>query len=266
MIQKQEIIDLLENDTLYKLIAERSELENILTSDYYLNDINRNKYYSPTDLAEWFDVTDGQIRYYIKPFFDYIFHEDEDTPLSEKTLRLGFKSILKVRMILLLKEEFKVNGLKHVLEDTPRLVKKTNMGLKTLDEDTEEIKLILKQILNTGVFEISSTEKGIEVNLSPTLKKQLDDTTKLQKLLAENNERAIAAQKQLVVSFENEKIALEERLDNHLEHQVALLEEAEKAYHNNFHYNILSKLFRSEHIEIEKRQFILDFIKNKKNA
>ena len=66
-------------------------------------------------MANWFEVTDAQLRYYIKPFEEYLFNGQAMNPTTANLIRLDFKAILKLRMILLLKDEYRVKGLKQLL-------------------------------------------------------------------------------------------------------------------------------------------------------
>ncbi|MFF5996042.1 hypothetical protein AAGS61_15015 [Lysinibacillus sp. KU-BSD001] len=75
----------------------------------------KKKLYSTPEVAGWFDITDGQLRYYIKPFEHYIFDDMTDNPTTATVIRLNLRSILKLRMILLLKDEYRVKGLKRLL-------------------------------------------------------------------------------------------------------------------------------------------------------
>lgn len=266
MNHNDDISNLLKDDVLYKLIEERMELKETLMTDEYLESINRNKYYSPTEISSWFGVTDGQIRYYIKPFFDYIFLDDEDTPLSEKTLRLGFKSILKIRMILLLKDEFKVNGLKHVLMDTPRIVRKSSTDISKQSNDDENIMLVLQQIMNSGLF--NHSENTNELELNPTLKALLDSNNDyksiLEKIQLANDElnEKIEANNKILLTTENHHEGIQSILIDDAELQIA----AEKAYQEKYKYGPLARLFKHDQIELEKKQFIFNYIKTKKDA
>lgn len=67
------------------------------------------------EIASWFDVTDAQLRYYIKPFEEYLFNGQSSNPTTATLIRLDFPAILKLRMILLLKDEYRVKGLKRLL-------------------------------------------------------------------------------------------------------------------------------------------------------
>ena len=71
---KEKIIEILRNDPLYAVLRD-TPLEEILYTDSYLADIIEKKFYSTPEVAGWFDITDAQLRYYIKPFEHYIFDD-----------------------------------------------------------------------------------------------------------------------------------------------------------------------------------------------
>ena len=111
---QKKIREILEHDPLFEVL-EDTPLEEELYSDEYLSEIIEKKYYSTPEIAKWFGINDGQLRYYIKPFHDYLFEPGENTPTSSTAYRLNFKSILKLRMIILLKDEYRVKGLKRLV-------------------------------------------------------------------------------------------------------------------------------------------------------
>ena len=99
--KKKKIIDILIEETLY--------------TDTYLADIIEKKFYSIPEVAGWFTITDAQLRYYIKPFEHYIFDNMAENPTTSNVIRLNLPAILKLRMIILLKDEYRVKGLKQLL-------------------------------------------------------------------------------------------------------------------------------------------------------
>ena len=111
---EQKILELLQEDPLHAVIRD-TPLEEVLYNDPYLNDIIEKKFYSTPKVASWFDITDAQLRYYIKPFEHYTFDDLTDNPTTATLIRLNLPSILKLRMILLLKDEYRVKGIKRLL-------------------------------------------------------------------------------------------------------------------------------------------------------
>ena len=78
---KEKIMEMLQNDPLYSVIRD-TPLEDTLYTDSYLTDIIEKKFYSTPEVAAWFDITDAQLRYYIKPFEHYIFDDMADNPTT----------------------------------------------------------------------------------------------------------------------------------------------------------------------------------------
>ena len=97
---KEKIMEILQGDPLYSVICE-TPLEETLYTAPYLTDIIEKKFYSTPEVAAWFDITDAQLRYYIKPFEPYIFDDMGDNPTTATIIRLNLPSILKLRMLLL---------------------------------------------------------------------------------------------------------------------------------------------------------------------
>ena len=112
---KKKIREILEHDPLFEVL-EDTPLEEELYSDEYLSEIIEKKYYSTPEIAKWFGINDGQLRYYIKPFHDYLFEPRRKySNQFQRLYRLNLKSILKLRMIILLKDEYRVKGLKRLV-------------------------------------------------------------------------------------------------------------------------------------------------------
>ena len=106
---KEKIIDILQDDSLYAVLRD-TPLEETLYTDSYLADIIEKKFYSTPEVAGWFTITDAQLRYYIKPFEHYIFDNMAENPTTSNVIRLNLPAILKLRMIILLKDEYRVKG------------------------------------------------------------------------------------------------------------------------------------------------------------
>ena len=111
---KEKIMGILQDDPLYAVLRD-TPLEETLYTDSYLADIIEKKFYSTLEVAGWFNITDAQLRYYIKPFEHYIFNNMADNPTTATVIRLNLPAILRLRMIILLKDEYRVKGLKQLL-------------------------------------------------------------------------------------------------------------------------------------------------------
>lgn len=156
---KEKIIEILQDDPLYSVLRD-TPLEETLYTDPYLTDIIEKKFYSTPEVAGWFDITDAQLRYYIKPFEHYIIDDRTDNPTTATVIRLNLPSILKLRMILLLKEEYRVKGLKRLLgiEENGYLIKNqpaAKTALAPPDELANKVEVlnnILQQMMQTGLF------------------------------------------------------------------------------------------------------------------
>ena len=95
-IIKEKIMELLQDNPLYSVLRD-TPLEETLYTDSYLADIIQKKFYSTPEVASWFEITDAQLRYYIKPFEHYIFNDRTDNPTSATVIRLNLPSILRLR-------------------------------------------------------------------------------------------------------------------------------------------------------------------------
>ncbi len=170
---KEKIIEILRNDPLYSVLRD-TPLEETLYTDSYLTDIIEKKFYSTPEVASWFDITDATLRYYIKPFEHYIFDDMTDNPTTATVIRLNFLSILKLRMILLLKDEYRVNGIKQLLsiEANGYIVKNQAAATTALappDElahKVEVLSTVLQEMIQTGLFHLHQDNEAGTIRIA----------------------------------------------------------------------------------------------------
>lgn len=277
----QRIKELLDQDALFKIIRE-TPTEDILCNDDYLEDIIEKRFYSTPEVASWFGVSDAQLRYYIKPFQEYIF-AGEGTPTSPSAIRLTFIAILRLRMILLLKDEYRVKGLKQVLgiDDYGQVNPRPYSSLPTIDVKESELlskkvdalSNVLNQMLMTGLFEIKQqdSEQNVIMLNQDFLQKQFQplpdgSTRQLQELktqtdqLMKENEQ-LKDQIQELRDATEKDIAVtlrERRIENEVVSQLRI--EALKNFSNQKKISMFEKLFYSAEVEKEKELFIADYI------
>jgi hypothetical protein len=164
---EQRIQEILANDPLFQVIKDTPTEQHFL-SEPYLSEIIEKKFYSTPEVANWFDITDAQLRYYIKPFEHYIFDDLTDNPTTATLIRLNLPSILKLRMIILLKDEYRVKGIKRLLgiDDNGYIIKQqpvATTALATPDELANKVEVlsnILHQMMQTGLFNMQPDEEN----------------------------------------------------------------------------------------------------------
>lgn len=277
---KEMVFKIIEHDPLFAVIRD-TPLEEVLYRDSYLNDISENKYYSTTEVSSWFDITERKLRYYIKPFELYIFDDSKVQPKTTPAIRLNLPAILKLRMILLLKDEYRVNGLKLLLgmDEYGRFINQqltATTDFSTTDELSNKVEVlgnVLQQMMQTGLFNLQQEgDKGalqIAVNqeyLMQTILQSADSNNQITEIQKEttklkyDNERL---QKQITeLREENAKDVVIKVRERFIENEVAsaLRTEAIKQFSSQNKPGFFAKLFRSSQIELEKEQFVLDYI------
>ena len=159
---KETVLGIVQHDPLFVEI-QNTPLEEILYNDNYLAHIEESNHYSIAEVAGWFEITDAMLRYYIKPFEQYIFDNASNSPNTN--IRLNLPAILRLRMILLLKDEHRVRGLKLLLgiDDNGQLFKHqitaTTMGTDDLANKVDILGNVLQQMIQTGLFNITPNEE-----------------------------------------------------------------------------------------------------------
>ncbi|MFS1519635.1 hypothetical protein V1503_24725 [Bacillus sp. SCS-151] len=291
---RNKLIDELEKDPLFHEIKQRRHEYNELLSDEFLQYIEVKKWYSTVQAAEMFNISDSKLRYYLKPLYEYIL--TEDTPSSSSSYRLNYLSIVKLKMILLLKDEFKVAGIQTLIGMRGKVVntaKTTNVSNpKADDEKVQRLENIIAQIFNTGLF-IFEEEEGEDLpNLKLNKEALLSELTpklieyenvnkelsNIKKELAHEREEKANLKKhigELKSSQQNSEESLEKKLEDKMievkeqqKQDVAILlskrlevkkleKQALEAWKKE--KSAIARILSSED---EKQQFVIDYIEN----
>ena len=279
---KEKIQDILIGDPLYAVLRD-TPLEETLYTDSYIAEIIDKKFYSTLEVAAWFDINDAQLRYYIKPFERYIFADTVDNPTTTALIRLNFPAILRLRMILLLKDEYRVKGIQRLLSinENGHIVKQQSAATTTLatpDELANKVDVlsnVLQQIIQTGIFHMHQDEETGAMNI--TLNE--DYLAKNIKLLSAQSDEQINKIQERTETIEKEQEEMKQHIqeieerskvdiaikirERQIENNVTnkLRNEALHAFMKQKKRKIFAKLFHSSQFEIEKEQFIETFIK-----
>jgi len=275
---KEKIIEILQDDPLYSVLRD-TPLEETLYTDSYLATIIEKKFYSTPEVASWFDITDAQLRYYIKPFEHYIFENKVDTPTTATVIRLNLLSILKLRMILLLKDEYRVKGLKRLLgiEENGYIVKErlaATTALAPLDELSNKVEVlsnVLQQMIQTGLFHIQQDDETgamhITVNedyLAQNVKLlSTEQMSEIQDKTAKITEENKNLQQQITeLQEDKQKDIVVKMRERQIENEVVatLRTEALEQFTAQKKPGIFIKLFRSTQVELEKERFINQYL------
>ncbi|MFF2176681.1 hypothetical protein ACFVT8_09525 [Lysinibacillus sp. NPDC058147] len=274
---KETVLEIVQHDPLFVEI-QNTPLEEILYNDDYLAHIEESNHYSISEVAGWFKITDAMLRYYIKPFEQYIFDNASNSPNTN--IRLNLPAILRLRMILLLKDEHRVRGLKLLLgiDDNGQLFKHqitaTTMGTDDLANKVDVLGNVLQQMIQTGLFNILPIEDhgSLQVTINQDFLAQ-----NIQLVPAESNPQVEKIQKETAeLKLENENLQkqiseLQERSvkdivqkirERHIENEIVstLRTEALQQFAEENKAGFFRKTFRSSQIEMEKEQFVLAYI------
>ena len=276
---EQRIKEVLTNDPLFQVIQDTPNEQHFLSEPYLLELIEK-KYYSTPEVASWFDVTDAQLRYYIKPFEEYLFDGQATNPTTATLIRLDFKAILKLRMILLLKDEYRVKGLKQLLRinEDGHMIKRSPtseiLAAPIQDKRLDTLSQAFTQMMQTGLFLIEQDEESEETKIvinEAFLHQQLkalpsESSQEIEKLHAltaqlEQKNQVLAEKVEEILTSNKEDIAVKIR-EKHIEQNALrrLESEALEQYMATKKWGFFAKLFHSSQIEIEKKQYIAAYI------
>lgn len=269
---------ILQDDPLYSVLRD-TPLEETLYTDPYLTDIIEKKFYSTPEVASWFDITDAQLRYYIKPFEHYIFDHTKDNPTTATVIRLNLPSILKLRMILLLKNQYKVKGLKRLLgiDENGYIIKQQPAATTALappDELTHKVEVlsnVLQQMIQTGLFNLQQNDKTgtIQITINESYLAQnvkllsTEQMSEIQNRIENITEVRKILQTQITEWGEGNKADIVVKIrERQIENEVVatLRTEALEQFATQKKSGIFAKLFRSSQIELEKERFINQYL------
>ncbi|MEF7492989.1 hypothetical protein V4V34_00260 [Lysinibacillus sphaericus] len=274
---KEMVLGIVQDDPLF-VALQHTPLEESLYNDEYLADIDETNHYTIAEIAGWFDITDAMLRYYLKPFEQYIF--DNATPNVNGNIRLDLPAILRLRMILLLKDEYRVKGIKLLLgiDDNGQLLKHqitaTTMDSGDLSHKIDVLGNVLQQMIQTGLFQILPNEKHgtLQVNinqefLAENIQRLSSDSTlqfeEIQKETAELKEENENLQQQITELQENSvKDIVQKIRERHIENEIVstLRTEALQQFSMKNQVSFFKRMFRSSQIDMEKEQFVLNYI------
>lgn len=282
MLQTPEkIATILQEDPLFAVIQD-TPLEETLYTDSYLSEIVEKKFYSTPEVARWFDITDAQLRYYIKPFEHYLFDDTSMNPTTATVIRLNFPAILKLRMILLLKNEYRMKGIKRLLniQENGHLTKKqvvattTSAAPNDLTHQVAMLHHVVQQIMQTGLFHLKQDNgtgaTKIEVNedyfieniqpLTLASNEQMSNIQNQIEQITEENKQL--HQKIIELSDTTAKDLAIKMRERQIEKQVisALHTEATIRFTKQKKPSIFAKLFRSAQIEADKEFFTTAYL------
>ncbi|MFA1736823.1 hypothetical protein [Lysinibacillus fusiformis] len=274
---KEMVLGIVQDDPLF-VALQHTPLEESLYNDDYLADIDETNHYTIAEIAGWFDITDAMLRYYLKPFEQYIF--DNATPNEHGNIRLDLPAILRLRMILLLKDEYRVKGIKLLLgiDDNGQLLRHqitaTTMDSGDLSHKIDVLGNVLQQMIQTGLFQILPDEKHgtLQVNinqefLAENIQRLSSDSAlqfeEIQKETSELKQENENLQQQITELQENSvKDIVQKIRERHIENEIVstLRTEALQQFSMNNQVSFFKRMFRTSQIEMEKEQFVLNYI------
>ncbi|WP_089985452.1 hypothetical protein [Lysinibacillus fusiformis] len=274
---KEMVLGIVQDDPLF-VALQHTPLEESLYNDDYLTNIDETNHYTIAEIAGWFDITDAMLRYYLKPFEQYIF--DNATPNEHGNIRLDLPAILRLRMILLLKDEYRVKGIKLLLgiDDNGQLLRHqitaTTMDSGDLSNKIDVLGNVLQQMIQTGLFQILPDEKHgtLQVNinqefLAENIQRLSSDSAlqfeEIQKETSELKQENENLQQQITELQENGVKEIVQKIrERHIENEIVstLRTEALQQFSMNNQVSFFKRMFRSSQIEMEKEQFVLNYI------
>ncbi|TKI53169.1 hypothetical protein FC756_25410 [Lysinibacillus mangiferihumi] len=275
---KELVLGVVQHDPLF-IVLQHTPLVETLYGDAYLTHIHEKKYYSISEVAGWFEITDAMLRYYIKPFDQYIF--DSASYHQTTNIRLDLPAILRLRMILLLKDEYRVKGLKLLLgiDDSNQQIKH-QITATTLDftdnlaHKVDVLGSVLQQMIQTGLFHMEPDEKQGTLNITINqdfLAQNLQELSSESSRQIEEIQNETAELKHLNENLQKQMVELQEGSvkdivkkirERHIENEIVstLRTEALQQYSMENKSGFFAKIFKSSQIEMEKEQFVVGYI------
>ncbi|GLC87170.1 hypothetical protein [Lysinibacillus piscis] len=239
------ILPFVQHDPLFLIIQQQANLEELLYEDAYLVEIDEAKHYSIAQVAEWLGITIAMLRYYMKPFEAYIFEQSTHQQLT-------LSAIIKLRMILLLKDKYRVKGLKELLRmnEADQCIQQQIVATTTVTEDvTQQVNIlgqVLQQMIETGLFHFTPSDGQDNIHI------------------AINDQFLTQYMQQHMVTLQKEHTQglVQKIRARHIENEVmlSLRIEALQQFATQYKVSFWTKIFRAAQLNMEKEQFVLRYI------
>ncbi|MFF5996553.1 hypothetical protein AAGS61_17720 [Lysinibacillus sp. KU-BSD001] len=203
-----------------------------------------------------------------------------DNPTTATVIRLNLPSILRLQMILLLKDEYRVKGLKRLLgiDENGYIVKQPPAATTAIappDELANKVDVlsnVLQQMMQTGLFHMQQDDENgaMQITLNQDYLAQniqllsLESTQQLSEM-QERTEKLTEESKSLqqqITELKEEKDIVVKIRERQIENEVVstLRTEALEQFSTQKKSGIFAKLFRSTQIELEKERFINQYL------
>jgi hypothetical protein len=209
----------LQFDSLFNLIMDREQLKKELFHQRFISILEKDthRWYSVAEAGRILggdkSIPPSTLTYYIDNLSEYIIPDDAP---SNKYIRLNYLSLIKMKMVLLLKDEFRLNGLRAELGITgnPKHVMPKSDSSTHFDQREEELieKMERLEAMNHAMWALLM-EQGEDGR--PQLKKQLQSLMKSETLLIEEQStfsKKLEEQNETLEKLINENNQLKERM------------------------------------------------------
>lgn len=193
------------SDPLFNLIKRKKKLQQIFDNEYIV-ELEKLTWYSTTSIAPMCDTTTSQIQYYVRNFLEYL--EVEETPSTGNAFRLDYKAVIRLKMIFILKDEYKTKGLKQELgyENIVKSAKPIRLSAEGwLDQNQDQLEQLISFINNSGFVLVDDESNEVEVN--PYIIKTLKMIPQVLELIQDSAPTDIA-----ISAAKDKKRALEENI------------------------------------------------------
>ncbi|MDX8367929.1 hypothetical protein [Cytobacillus sp. IB215665] len=211
------IEDELKYDPLYNQIKERSTLKNDLFDSVFIESLQE-------DMHRWYSIAEAgrilggdkaiaasTLKHYIDNLDEYVL--PDEAPHS-KYVRLNYLSIIKLRMIWLLKDELKLSGLKAEVGIIGSPIKNQTFSPST--EDNSELRSYMQMTNLLATIFMETDENG-----RPQLKREISSLMQNnQKLLESANFMQVVGEHKQTIDELKEKLNEESEKREDLEKQV----------------------------------------------
>ncbi len=205
----------LEHDPLYKILKDRPDQYEELFRSEFIDQVDLSTWYSTTQAGQILAdpetkkaVPASSLKHYIDNMFEYVMPEEAP---NTRSIRLNYLSIIKLKMIWLLKKEFRLSGLQSEVgilgktetpskasvpennqysEDMQKIIQMNQFLLQQFfDEDEEgnyQMKQPVKQLLDSPNLLTSGEDIKEDLNqVKEDLKKERTKKEELEKKLEE---------------------------------------------------------------------------------
>lgn len=152
------------SDPLYNLLKRKNKLKLIFDNEY-ITKLEKLTWYTTTSVAPMCNTTVSKVQYYLRNFLEYL--EIEESPSTGNAFKIDYKGVIRLKMIIILKDEYRIKGLKQELgyENIVKSAKPMRQNNELwIEHNRDHLEYLISFLNDSGFVLIDEDSKVVEIN------------------------------------------------------------------------------------------------------